>query len=202
MFTRNCLILTTLILMSVMIIVGQEKKKISVNANGEFALSADMAETAQRRDKLLQRPDFIKLRIAPDNAAVDENKTTAATMFRADSEISFELWLTNTLTEPFVVAVADVYAQVRPQLLKAGELIPYHEKAARLVQDRQRLLTRIHGRFIRLQPSTPQRMGAINLNNWYDSLEPGAYELTIKYNVQGGGQWIESAGVIFEIVQQ
>ena len=203
--TKNALLLATTLLICPSIITAQDKQQTTVSANGEIVLSPHMMEIAQRRNDSLKHPDFIKLKIVPENSQQDYDEKRIE-VYRAGSALNFKLLMTNTQAESFGVYAADVYQQMRPRLTRDGQLLAYqvtHQvKASSMVSESDRLLTRVQGRYIRLEPDETRSLGLIDLNKWYSPLKPGIYELVIKSRFHREGQWIESAPLTFKIVPQ
>lgn len=51
-----------------------------------------------------------------------------------------------------------------------------------------------------LEPNKQREIGIIDLDNWYESLEPGHYELSTRRRFVHGGKWVDSSSITFEVV--
>jgi hypothetical protein len=201
----NVMLLRNLFI-SVMMLIGcaavtpcQEQQKIRINAQGELVISPEMAERARRRRQMLDQPDFLTLKIVAAAAEGAGGREKATEPYRVGDKFRFELFVTSSLTEPFEISVsAD---QNRPQLLKDGHQVPYHQKAAKFIKDNERL-PYLSALTLRLKPGEQQTLGIIDLKDWYEPLAPGLYELTVRHRFQTGGKWIDFPQVTFEVVPE
>lgn len=161
-------------------------------------------EKAKRRKEMLGDPYFLSPRLSPhrqSGEAKGHEEGRPNISYKSGAGIIFDVTVTNTLAEPFAAPVYDVYNQLRPQLLKDGRAVPYREQAARLVKDRDELLTVISRRDVSLRPGPPQPLFAISLDDWYGPLEPGTYQLSAKYRFEWRGKWNEIPPLTFEVAQ-
>ncbi len=200
MLSRNIVSLIILATCAVTVI-GQEKPKARVNLNGEIVAPPQWEEYARRRTELLKNPDFLKPALETVTSKQSE-EGEAAKPFEAGKKIRFKLLMTNTLSEPFAIDAGCYYNNTRPLLMKGGEVLPYHKAAARSVENKRRLVTRINGLSIILHPNKTESVGAIDLKDWYEALEPGRYLLTVQYRPGGSEKWLESSPITFEITPQ
>lgn len=190
----------TMIITCAITVVAQERPKVAVNSNGEIVAPPQMEEYVRRRMELLKNPDFLKLKLDPIASKHDGESEDEPESFRVGKKIRLELLMTNTLSEPFVIDVGSSYGNTRPLLIKDGQTVQYNKEATKLMENKNRLLDRTHGLSITLHPGRTQSVGAINLSNWYQPLEPGRYLFTVQYCIQGSEKWIESSPVTFEVV--
>jgi hypothetical protein len=199
MLIRNLFISVMMLLICAALVVGQEQQKIRVDSQGQVVMTPEMEERARRRREMLNQPDFLTLKIvaAASEAAVEREKATGP--YRVGDKIRFELSVTSSLTEPFEISVSG--DQNRPQLLRNGHQLPYHQKATKFIRDTERL-PYLSALTLRLKPGEPQTIGIIDLKDWYEPLGPGLYELTVRHRFQGGGKWIDFPQVTFEVVPE
>lgn len=200
MLKRNILVLVVGLLACTGTTTGQEKQKSVVNSKGEMVITPQMEELARRRREVLDNPTFLTLKIVPVTSEQSEGAKKGIGPYKAGSKISFELLATNRLIEPFEVTLTS--DQNRPQLLKNGEPVPYRQKTAKAIEDEEKhgLTSYTSVLSLWLYPNKTQSLSVIDLGDWYGSLEPGLYELTIKHRFQGGGRWIELPPITFEVV--
>lgn len=204
MFTKRLLTLFSVLLMGGGLVLSQQQRKIPVDEHGVLVVTPEMEEMARRRREMLNRPDFFVLKIAPENQGADADANSVL-RYKAGSKIGFTLFVENTLTEPFHLAIPTHSS--RPKLVRDGEVIPYSKKAADWIKNREAaesmgLYTDISAHTVDLQPNVFEPLGSIDLKYWYEPLEPGLYHFTLSYRFQNGGNWIDFPTVTFEVVPQ
>lgn len=201
MLTRSIKILVILMICATAV-VAQEQPKLTVNSNGEIVAPPQWEEYARRRKELLKNPDFLRLKLNPVAPKHEEQSEAAPEPFRVGGKIRFELLMTNTLSEPFIIDVGSSYHNTRPLLIKDGQTAQYHKEATKLVENKEKIFNRIHGLSITLHQGETQSVGTIDLSRWYELLEQGRYLLTVRYRPLGSEKWIESPPVTFEVVSK
>lgn len=177
---------------------AQEKHRVTVNANGDMVPPQGMEEYLRRRLELLKNPDFIKLELARLEAENGEQGGEKSEAFKSGKKVRLRLLMMNTLSEPFIIDSGSDHNNTRPLLLRDGQELPYHE-AAKLIETKQKIFNRVHGRSITLRPGKTQSVGIIDLSKWYEPLKLGRYLLTVQYRVEGSEKWIESPPMTFEV---
>lgn len=203
MFTRNAILYaTTFLLLSAATIIGQENSNGSgrVTKDGELILTPEELEISRQRSRMLEKPDFIKLELTSmcnESDAAPEKRTN---QYKLGSKIRFQITMTNTLNEDFSFGMTDIYDQSRPQLVKVGNQLPYREDIIKLVESKDENAEVFRVARVHLKAGQPVCINTIDLNDWYDALEPGFYELSVKYRLQWGGKWIESPSITFEVI--
>jgi len=109
--------------------------------------------------------------------------------------------MTNTSLFPVEVPVGNLYRQNRPILYKNGQVHEYRKQIAELTEASDETVSDFHRDYqAHLEPNesiTPQR---IILDDWYDDLGPGHYQISVKHRLQPGQEWIESSSITFDIV--
>jgi hypothetical protein len=103
--------------------------------------------------------------------------------FKSGEYVDVGIVMTNTGSEPLkVCAFSNPYYQNRPDLRRNGEPLPYSERVSELVRQSDSGLcevTRVPD-VVDLKPGAPLRVPSIELQEWYASLKPGQYKLTLK----------------------
>lgn len=120
---------------------------------------------------------------------------------RAEDKKVILVSITNTLAEPIWVLVGDPNVHYRPRLLKDGQLMPYKEGLVGILRAKDRNGPG-PGRIVStvIQPNEKLPVDFIDLAHWYEPLEPGKYQLNIKYRFRSKGRPIETNTVTFEVV--
>lgn len=130
--------------------------------------------------------------------------TTVKQQYRAsqpDDKQIILISMTNTGAEPVRVAIGDPHVQYRPSLSKNGRPVPYKEGLGKILQAKNINgpgSVRVTGGI--LKPNETVKVDYIDLADWYGALEPGQYELTLKFRFRPRGRPIGTNTVTFEIV--
>lgn len=119
---------------------------------------------------------------------------------RAEEKVLVAVSISNAAAEPISVVIGDPRIQYRPRLLKDGKLLPYTEEVVKVVRAKERSGPGA-GRVIsgEINPRETVAVDHIDLADWYGTLEPGQYELTIKYRFRHRGQPVETNTITFEV---
>lgn len=195
MSTNSRLILTGLVAIIVAIgtlgsfaQAGQEKNKDTSADKREDVIELNKHELAT------------KVTIAPVTTDLATLKQQYSASDQDDKQL-IRVSMTNTAAEPIRIVLGSQYIHYRPRLSRDGRVIPYKEALARILQARDKdgsVFVSVKG--ASLQPNETIMVDYIDLAKWYGPLEPGQYELTIKYRFRHRGKPIETNMVTFEIV--
>jgi len=157
----------------------------------------------KRLEELLKHPSFVTLRlVSMQRDAPNEEPSTTPSPYTADQRIHFQLFITQNLTESFVVVGSTgAYPQYRPELVRDGDHVHYRtevrERIAKVDTEPS------YGSTWRrtLEPGREYINDAVSLEDWYDSpLKPGHYQLTVRKRFTPDGDWVESNPVTFDVV--
>jgi hypothetical protein len=132
-----------------------------------------------------------------------EYRHVASTKFKVGGKVIVKLYMLNTSDEPLEVATGDAYLQQRLRLLKDGQPVQYRKGVTQLLRAKEDTGTNFGGpRFTTiLEPDKQTEVDTIDLERWFEKLEPGHYELTLRHRFQWKGKHIESNTVTFEVMQ-
>jgi hypothetical protein len=106
----------------------------------------------------------------------------------------------NTSQSRIRIPVIDQWIQDRPVLLRSGDKVPYRKQISENLESMDTASPQSPMQGVNLEPGERRRIAYIDFWNWYDALEPGHYQLTVKHRFQQGQEWIESAPIIFDVV--
>lgn len=120
--------------------------------------------------------------------------------YKASQKITFHIMITNSSNENLTIPILDNYYQNRLELMKGGRLVPYRKGIVKVLDKRDSNLEFSRRDYINLQPGETREIEPITLSDWYDPLESGVYQLTIKHRLLGGGPWVASPPITFEVV--
>ncbi len=121
--------------------------------------------------------------------------------YTAGSKVRLQTLMTNSSSEDLDFIVYDPYYQSRPELRRNGEAVPYRKEVSELVEhkDMNPRLTQVY--FYRtLNRDKATRIEILDLDDWYDPLEPGCYTLSIRYRFEDGKWTPESSKIEFEVI--
>jgi hypothetical protein len=156
-----------------------------------------VAEKARRRRERLLHPSFIKLEVEPVSNCEDEEAKKVADCYKAHGKIVLNLLMTNTSSEPFTFRISSPYWPNKPQLFRDGELVPYCKGVAEIADKPPVAIYNSHE--VELEPGKTKVGDIIPLDTWYEPLEPGHYQLDIKYRFLWEGEWTNTASTTFEV---
>jgi hypothetical protein len=159
----------------------------------------DQKERAERRLERLKNADIFLLKLALP-FEMDTADYREGVRFKADQKIYFRLIIQNNSPEQVTVYRDDIRSELRPQLRKDGELIPFKMEVDELTKARDESPYVFGFKPSRLLPgrTTEDR---IELADWYDELQPGTYQLSVHRRFVFGGRWVESDAISFEVVR-
>lgn len=125
-------------------------------------------------------------------------------IYRAGQAVWIQVSMTNTSSEQLSVAIFDRLAQFRPELTRNGEAVSYREGITQLVEakNKEPAFGAISAPSVYLiEPSATKQTVTLNLNDWYDTLAPGNYQLTMRFlnPYRDGDDLIVSYATAFEV---
>lgn len=119
--------------------------------------------------------------------------------FTVGQKIRVQVVMTNNSSEAARALVLDTFYQNRPRLLRNGEELPYRKDVQKVLPRKDADPEFLRTDNILLVPYQETKVEIINLNDWYEPLEPGSYELANRHRFSEGGKWFESSAVTFEV---
>lgn len=191
-------VLATLFLVLLAASLGaSQEQKVKINKNGQLEIPPEVAEKAMRRRERLLHPSFIKLEVEPVSNCQDEEEKKIADCYKAHGKIVLNLLMTNTSSESITFAISSPYWPNKPQLFRDGEVVPYRQDVAGIADKPPAYIIRKIS--VELEPGKTKIGDTISLNQWYEPLEPGHYQLDIKYRFLPDGEWTNTASAMFEV---
>lgn len=113
--------------------------------------------------------------------ASDKYDGEAKRGFKYNENITVLITITNSTPETFYAAVSSHWDQNRPELLKEGTLVPYRadvsEGLKRMENEECRAFRNLS---VEIEPDETERIDHFILNEWYETLEPGTYQLKLR----------------------
>jgi hypothetical protein len=147
----------------------------------------------EERDKKLH-----KLNLAI-TAVGSEDDSTPRAQYHMNEDVLVHVSVTNTDDDPTVVVAKERYEQFFPHLLKDGQPVAYHQKAKERLADSSVPL-RERSTPVKLAPHETGSLGVLFLRDWYGELEPGAYQLTVRFAFERNDAKVKTNTVAFAIV--
>jgi hypothetical protein len=200
----------TLIALTVLLVVtgiaaGRRQEQLPVDQNGRLVITPEMKERMRARRELLETPGNLVFKVTPKTdgdreGGMPRGDEARNRQFKVGSDMSFEVAVTSKLNEPVTVPLPETYESFRPQLFKGAELIPYSDRAARVLESRKTFWATTNSRSTSLAPGQTQTLGFFNFKAWYGPLKPGGYRLLLKYNLAPGMNAFELPQVEFEVI--
>jgi hypothetical protein len=121
--------------------------------------------------------------------------------YKVGDKILIEVTMTNTGTEPLDVGIGNSYFQDRPRMQKDGKPLLYRKGLPDILREKEKHPGRLGSTiFYNLEPNVPTVVHRFLLEDWYEQLEPGQYELTLRHRFWGKEVPAESDTVIFQVI--
>ena len=131
---------------------------------------------------------------------VVDNSSTPQAQFRADDPVYVRVGATNVSREPMVVTLTDAYHHYYPRLLKDGLPMHYSRKAKERLADTSEPI-RFSTWAVKIAPQAEEQLGLLDLSSWYGQLEPGTYQLTVRFALDRTDRKVKTNTVVFEVVR-
>ncbi len=167
-----------------------------------LALVAPLSKTAAQAPG--RSFEHIKLQLRP---IVDVIQKTDKTQFGPTDEVTVQELAINSGSKQVTFAYWKLLVHYLPTLTKAGEVVPYSktmEERLAVMEERIRRAAEpdFHlpdsASIVNVAPNQISQTGLIELSSYYDKLQPGIYELKVKFRDRSGAT-IESETILFEV---
>jgi hypothetical protein len=174
---------------------AQESKE---SQNPFRELLAKMTPEARLKYERLRKAEFASLELARRPLELGENPERLKDPYKEGDRIYFRLLITNNSIEKVSFARVDFYQEQRPDLSRDGDPVPYRKRISELLvqKDRDIMGRRVSEVTLQAGETTEE---FIDLADWYEPLQSGHYQLTLRRRFIWGGDWIESPAITFEV---
>ncbi|MCA1568532.1 MAG: hypothetical protein LC803_23360 [Acidobacteria bacterium] len=201
MFVRMTSALSVMALIVLLTTVFATPMKVNSSSVGTQSAQSDKNKESDQKDEKKVRN--IQLTIVPVVYSRKDNGYIASTKFKVGERVIVKLSMLNTSAEPLEVATGDAYLQHRLRLVKNGQPMHYRKGVIQLLRAKDESGSNLGGpRFVTvLEPNKQTELDSIDLDRWFEKLEPGHYELTLRHRFQWKGKQVESNTVTFEVTQ-
>ncbi|MGI8669593.1 MAG: hypothetical protein ACR2J3_07035 [Aridibacter sp.] len=155
---------------------------------------------AQEKDNKPDKKSKVKFLIRAIDAKEKKHKAT----FNVGEKIYIETLIKNDSDENYPHTVISKYYNHQLNLQKVGEKrVKEHRKdkieSISRGQGKPKFFSDIEG--IPIKPGESRVVGMLDLNDWYENIEPGEYRLTIQYRSNPGMPVLISNRLFIEIIQ-
>lgn len=159
----------------------------------------------KRMTEALRHPALITLRLVsiPRDFSKEGEPTDTPAPYRQGDWIDFQLMISHSFSEPLLIwQELDPYYNLRPELIKDGDLVPYKKETQENVDRKERELPNGSAAPSRLPPGREYEWQRVDLEDWYKPLGPGRYQLTVRRRFTWDGDWLQSSPVIFDVLPE
>lgn len=155
-------------------------------------------ENAKRLIELLRHPTFVTLRLVCRSTAGE--LTDAPPPYKEKEFISCQSFITQNSSEQIMIwNELNLYYEYRVDLIRDGDTVSYIKEAKEGIETAERRPPSGSSAPLVMEPRREYSLRDINLKEWYGSLSPGRYQLTLRRRFVWDGDWVQSNPVIFEI---
>ena len=117
------------------------------------------------------------------------------------SKVRIKVIVRNDSDQRVMVRFLDPYYQNRPRLFRNGQLLTYRKKVAELTRskDDSPEFSNLKN-VVSVAPYSSAYLEELDLNDWYEPLQPGSYRLINRYRLDIDGPWTaDSEPLLFEV---
>jgi hypothetical protein len=155
-------------------------------------------EAAKQRYDRLRRADFASIEVRRIPPELNQPAEEVARHFKTNERIMFQIVLTNISNTPISFPIGDNRKQLRPKLIRDGDLVPYRKSLDELLTQKEKEPMFTSAKGATLKPGD-NVVTYLDLKDWYEPLKHGHYQLSVKERFIWDGQWVESSSITFEV---
>lgn len=170
----------------------------TINDRGQYVPTAEELASSKRLYEALLNPNFIRLRLIFLDPNTDE-QTAIPPVYTDRDRVVIALILVHSFNEPIRFSQSrDPFTDVQLELLRNGEKMPLTKRAQQKTERSETDPSRdsLVSEFL---PGKEYRLAPIDLRQWYGTLSPGQYQLTVRRRFVSGGAWLDSDPIIFNV---
>lgn len=164
----------------------------------------DPAEKAARAHEKMEK--YVEVKITPfvfrDVPFSDEPSGYVPTKtFKAGGQMTVVVSMTNRSDQALNAFNLSRFLHYRLRLVKDGVPVRYlSDVPAKMKAVEANAGIVVSTREVTLEPNAETNYDQFDLRDWYGTLQPGHYELTLRHRFQRGGKQVESNTVTFDVV--
>ena len=152
----------------------------TIDNHGRYIPTQEEIEANKRMAESRRSPTFIRLRLVFLNPHTDE-RSDLAPPYKSADRIAIRVILNHYFIGPItIVESRNRYRDLQPELLRDGDIVPYTNEAQEQVDKALSEPPNDSSVPIQFLPAKDYSFQRINLSNWYKTLSPGHYQLTVR----------------------
>src|ERR1700738_1105470 len=173
----------------------------TVDKNGVYHPTEEELAANKRLWELLRHPTFITLRLTSNRRDVPrEEPSDSPSPYNLGDWIFFQLSITQSLPENLGLSnQLSPYYEYRPELSRDGETLPYSKEVQEGVDRAEKEPHQGSSTYATLTQGREYVWATVRMEEWYEPLEVGHYQLTVRKRFVGDGDWIQSNPVVFDV---
>ena len=171
----------------------------TIDKHGRYIPTQEEIEANKRMAESLRSPTFIRLRLVFLNPNTDETSNLAPPYKSAD-RIAIRVMLNHYFNGPItIVESRNQYRDFQLELLRDGDVVAYKKEAQEQVDRAFSEPPNDSSAPIQFLSEKDYALRRLNLSDWYQTLLPGHYQLTVKRRFVWGGEWVQSDSITFDV---
>lgn len=171
----------------------------TIDKHGRYIPTEEEIEANKRMGEKLRHPTLVRLRLVFLNPNTGETSDLAPP-YKSTDRIAIRVILNNYFDSPLtVIEYLDQYVDLQLELMRDGDVVPYKKEAQKQVDRALSELPNGSNAPAQLLPGKDYKSRPIDLSDWYETLLPGHYHLTVKRRFVWGGDWVQSDAITFDI---
>ncbi len=172
----------------------------TIDKHGVYHPTDEELAANKRLSELLRHPTFVTLRlISNPRDRSREKPSDAPSPYTVGEWIGFTVFVSQSLVESMFVARISPYYDYRPELLRDGETIPYSRQAQERLDRAEREPPSGSMSATQVLSGREERLYNVAIEDWYEPLAMGHYQLTVRKRFAYDGDWVQSNPVIFDV---
>ncbi len=173
----------------------------TIDKYGVYHPTEEEIAANKRRSELLKHPTFTTLRlVSTRRSGPHAEPSTTPSPYLVGDYTHFQLLITQYLSEEIVLSnYMSSYYDCRPELYKDGDILRYSKQAQEKVERPDRQVVSGSVMAVRLVPGRERLWTDIDMDDWYEPLGPGHYQLSVRKRFTGDGDWVQSNPVTFDV---
>lgn len=193
---RNRFLAGIVMVATIVPVLGQE-----IADERRLRLNQDDVTANLRLIELLKHPTFINLRLLTRQRYVpSETPTDTPAPYKVKDKIDFLLYVTqNSIEDITIWNYLNPFYEYRPELVADGNVVPYSKFARERAERSESTAPEGSMMQVTLGPGRDVPWASVALDDWYDPLGPGRYQLTVSKRFVPDGDWVKSNPVLFEV---
>ena len=203
------LLLFMVLTLSISTVFAQDKQKIQIDDEGNAIVTPEMEANIRKWQETYENLGSYASFYAKTKDSNGSSKNKAIQISRQKlNDLKFEFFIENKTQVPFDLSFNDGSALIRPELKQNGKIIDYSKDTIKLLQSKDTSPAAYQVKSMAFLPATEKKVpdfaGIGNLQDWYNPLESGFYEITFKFiydrDDKGELKKLSTQSIFFEIL--